>query len=220
MQISFPTRKNLLDPKIMALSFAVAAASFCAPLFGEYAESLKGTGDAAASAVAEGAPPAAAQEEWRSTESEFFTIYYRPDASLKSMDRKLRRRGYYMSWGRSSEVLPGSGASIARRMDSIFGRVEEVLDMYPRNMHIKIRIFRDREELSEEYNRIFHKSAHFKSFYVHKHETIYTSEEDISDSVISHEMGHAIVDHYFAIIPPPKIRELLASYVDTHLDEE
>ena len=38
-------------------------------------------------------------------------------------------------------------------------------------------------------------------------------------NIIAHEMGHAIVDHYFAAIPPEKIRELLASYVDLHLAE-
>jgi Zn-dependent peptidase ImmA (M78 family) len=37
--------------------------------------------------------------------------------------------------------------------------------------------------------------------------------------VIAHELGHAVCDHYFLVIPPEKVREMLASYVDAHLEE-
>jgi predicted Zn-dependent protease len=50
--------------------------------------------------------------------------------------------------------------------------------------------------------------------------TIYTSEQDISDSVIAHEIGHAVVDHFFTVKPPEKIGEMLAQYVDVHLGQK
>jgi hypothetical protein len=84
-------------------------------------------------------------------------------------------------------------------------------------LRIKIKIFRTRKELNDEYSKIFAATEDIKSFYIYKYNTIYVSEEDISDSVIAHEMGHAIIDHYFSVIPPEKVRELLASYVDLHL---
>ena len=104
-------------------------------------------------------------------------------------------------------------------MTLLFNRAEAILDMRPENMHLKIKIFRTRTELNDEYEKIFSTREDVKSFYVYKFNTIYISEEDISDSIIAHEMGHAIVDHYFAVIPPETIRELLASYVDLHLAE-
>jgi Zn-dependent peptidase ImmA (M78 family) len=92
--------------------------------------------------------------------------------------------------------------------------------MYPLTMKgLKIKIFRDREELNNEYYKIFMQRADLKSFYIHKYRTIYTCETDISDSVIAHELGHAVCDHYFLVIPPEKVREMLASYVDAHLEE-
>ena len=66
--------------------------------------------------------------------------------------------------------------------------------------------------------RIFGKPGDFKAFYVYKYNTIYTSESDIEDSVIIHEMAHAIIDHYFSVIPPETVGEVLAAYVDAHLE--
>ena len=39
-------------------------------------------------------------------------------------------------------------------------------------------------------------------------------------NVLAHEMGHAVVDHYFQAVPSEKIGEMLATYVDLHLDED
>jgi len=104
-------------------------------------------------------------------------------------------------------------------MDLLFERAKEILDMHPRIKKIKVRIFKNRKELNKEYRRIFKENKSLISFYIYKYNTIYTTESDISDSVIAHEMGHAIVDHYFAVRPPEKVRELLAQYVDLHLED-
>ncbi|MCX5666928.1 MAG: hypothetical protein NTY34_01245, partial [Candidatus Omnitrophica bacterium] len=66
---------------------------------------------------------------------------------------------------------------------------------------------------------IFKTRESYKSFYVHAYRTIYTSEESISDSVMVHEMAHAVIDNYFSVVPPAKVAEVLASYVDLHLEE-
>ena len=59
----------------------------------------------------------------------------------------------------------------------------------------------------------------YQAFYIYQYMTIYTSEESISDSVMSHEMAHAVIDSYFSANPPPKVAEILATYVDVHLEE-
>lgn len=55
---------------------------------------------------------------------------------------------------------------------------------------------------------------------MHGFNTIYSSMQDVSDSNISHEMAHAVIDDYFKVAPPEKTAELLAVYVDSHLDED
>lgn len=167
---------------------------------------------------------AAAEQEtgdWPCFESRYFTICHDPDVDLDAVDRRLNKRSFFAVGAeyRSSDT-DSINAKIGLRLDMLFTRAREVLDMWPYRLHIKIRIFKDSEDLGREYERIFGTYASYRAFYIYNHNIIYTSEEGISDSVMAHEMGHAIVDHYFSIIPPEKVRELLATYVDAHLDED
>lgn len=158
------------------------------------------------------------EEVWDSIESNFFIVYFRPDANLNGIERELNNRTiYYDQPARYGEVTVPD--EICYRLDRLFGRVKEILNMYPDIPKINIKIYRDREELNNEYNKLLGKKADIGSFYIKDHNTIYTSEGDISDSVITHEMAHAIIDHYFAVIPPEKVSEIIASYVDIHLED-
>jgi hypothetical protein len=162
--------------------------------------------------------------EWVRLETGYLTIYYHPGADLDRIESRLRQRATYFSADIPSEYADVE-EKIRYQLDALFRRAQNILDMHP-DMHLKIRIFGSREELNEEYIKIFSENTpediedeKLKAFYVDKYKTIYASEDDISDSIMAHEMGHAIIDHYFAVIPPEKVRELLASYVDLHLAE-
>ena len=158
------------------------------------------------------------EPEWLIIETTYLTVYCSPRADLVRIEKGLRMRATYLG-----NEMPDEGAPLEEKiryqLDALFRRAEEILDMHPADIHVKMKIFRTRREVNDEYVRLFNATEDFKSFYINKYNTIYTSEEDISDSIIAHEMGHAIVDHYFEVIPPEKIRELLASYVDLHLAE-
>lgn len=187
----------------LILSFIFAHCLLChPPLFAEDVESEKGG------------------EEWRKLETKYFTVEYDSRVNLNSVDRRINTREFYVSGLSAERAGADVDKRVALRLDAIFARAKEILDMWPPKLHVKISIFKDRDELSDEYFKIFKKREYFKSFYIYRYNTIYTSGEDISDSVVAHEMGHSIVDHYFSIIPPARVRELLASYVDMHLDEE
>ena len=172
--------------------------------------------DARAAASAPAKDPQADVSGWSSFESRYFTVYYRSDVSLKKVDRQLRKRAFF--FGRSSG--DGVEEKIAARLDQLCDRAKQILDMRPNLPKIAIRIFDERDAVEREYNRLFHVKRDMRSFYVNKYSTIYTSEDDISDSVIVHEIGHAIIDNYFSAVPPPKVAEILASFVDVHLDDE
>ena len=157
-------------------------------------------------------------EEWSSMRSNFFVLYYDPSANLEDLERELTKRPLYFDQAaRYGEIT--TQEEICRRLDKLYNRVQDVLDMHPKTPRIKIKIFKDRDGLNDEFAKIFGKEGDFKSFYVYKYNTIYTSESDIEDSVIIHEIAHAIIDHYFSVIPPETVGEILASYVDSHLEE-
>lgn len=158
--------------------------------------------------------------EWQEIKGSGFVLYYKPGANLKKVERSIRHR-YFLSPLRSRYSDPSYEVTsrISLRLEAIFMRVQELLSMYPAAMNIQVRMYRDREELGATHERILKFSGRHRSFYVHKLRTIFTSEQDISDSVIAHEIAHAVLDHYFNTVPPAKVAELLATYVDAHLED-
>ncbi|MFA5256015.1 MAG: hypothetical protein WC419_04910 [Candidatus Omnitrophota bacterium] len=161
--------------------------------------------------------PLADNEDWSSMTSNFFVLYYSPSANLEDLNRDITKRQLYFDQAaKYGEVTVKE--EICQRLDRLYNRVQDVLDMYPKTPRINIKIFKDRDELNDESSKIFGKAQDSRSFYVYKYNTIYTSEGDIDDSVLIHEMAHAIIDHYFSVIPPETVAEILASYVDAHLE--
>ena len=154
--------------------------------------------------------------EFLTIKSENFTIYYRPDVDLRRVERRLRRSSFF---GGGSSSSGDAAEDVTARLETLLSRVRETLGMYSGRMNISVKIFKTRNELNEAYYNIFRTEENYISFYIHKFETIYTTENDISDAVMSHELAHAVTDHYFAVIPPDKIRELIASYIEENIEE-
>ena len=205
------------SPVFVSILTACALSLSGISLFGEYGETLRH--DAPANALSEAKAPASpSSPEWKEFDTYYFKVYYRDGVNLKTIERRLKQRGFF--YGQKSTP---SDVSVEVRMgfllDRLCNRAQDLLDMRPKMARLKIKIYESRDELNDEYYRIFKSRPGYKAFYIHKYSTIYTSEEDMSDSVIIHEMGHAIVDHYFAVIPPPVVGEILASYVDMHLTD-
>ena len=201
---------------VALLAMAYLFSFYASPIFGEYMEAMNqemASNDPASAGEDAGVPI----PRFATIESRHFTVYYRPGADLDRMARRLKKKMSY--FGTSGAYGGTAGENIAGRMDALLARAKEVLDMYPKMPRLNIRIFGTREELGGEYRKIFGETKNHRSFYIHKQKTIYTSEADISDSVIAHEMAHAIIDHYFAVIPSGKASEVLASYVDLHLGD-
>lgn len=153
--------------------------------------------------------------DWNTQESRSFIIYYRPAMDLKALQRKLSARTI-PSAGKSSYSEIDPLKEVCDRLDTILDEVKGVLGMYPAMDRVKIKIFQTNEELDETHLMLLAKKEHFRAFYVHKYNTIYTSLDGIADSVMIHEMAHVVTDNYFSDMPPDTVREMIASYVDAH----
>ncbi|MFA5275447.1 MAG: hypothetical protein WC417_00945 [Candidatus Omnitrophota bacterium] len=160
---------------------------------------------------------------WLTYKSNQISISYPQDINLRKLEARLRSRWFTVSAAEKDLYTNPSypiEERILARLESILLRTKQILTMDPPCLEIKIKIFRDRNELCMEYSRLFGSTEHFKSFYVHPLGTIFTSMQDVSDSEMSHEMAHAVIDNHFRVIPPEKTAELLATYVDSHLERE
>lgn len=161
-----------------------------------------------------------AQEENRGVfSSKFCTIFYDNDVDLKKVNRNIKLgfsdfyspRTYKKSAGLSTEDM------ISDKFDAIFNKAEEMLDMYPARIHVAINIYKRQEDMNKVYEEFFNEPNKAVSFYIYKTNTIYAVESQLNENILAHEMAHCIIDHYFVILPPRKIQEILSGYVDLHL---
>ena len=163
-----------------------------------------------------------AQEEDRSVfVSKFCTVFYENDVDLRKVNRRLNLGFSNFYSPRSYKESPGISTQdiIADKFDAIFNKAEEILDMYPARIHVTINIYKTQEELNNVYEEFFNEPNKAVSFYIYKTNTIYTVESQLTENILAHEMAHCIIDHYFVMLPPRKIQEMLAVYVDVHLKD-
>lgn len=152
-------------------------------------------------------------------ETEFFTISYPKEIDIKRINRRIDTRFIDVDLPASPPSKRDPEKLLAHKFDLIFRKAEKILNMHPRGIHVKVKIYQNSEELlgvGEGISGVVNRAS---SFYIHKQRTIYTTVKSISEAVLSHEIAHSIIDHYFIILPPRKIQELLATYVETHLED-
>jgi len=158
-------------------------------------------------------------EDWAIMETQFFTISYPKEIDIKRINRRIDTRFIDVDLPDSLPSKRHPEQLLAYKLDQIFRKVERILNMYPRGIHVNVKIYQSPEELPKIGDGITRGVNRATSFYIHKQITIYTTVKNISEAVLSHEIAHSIIDHYFVILPPRKIQELLATYVETHLED-
>ncbi len=170
--------------------------------------------------VKDGVPPSelVSDEGWNITKSIFCTIYFRDDVNINNVNTLIDT--YKVDYGLLEKPLR-SAKNIEEEMgykfDLIFYKVQELLDMRPKDLRVDVRIYRDQDNLDKIYMEIFDAQNKFIAFYVFKINTLFSCEEKISANVLAHEIAHCVVDHYFSVIPPTKVAEMIAQYADAHL---
>lgn len=156
--------------------------------------------------------------DWSSVKSIYCTIFFKGGVDIDKINEKIDT--YRIDYGLTEKPGPqGSDAEgeIAYKFDLIFLKVQEILDMRPRDLYIKVRIYRGQDDLDRVYIEIFGQKNNFIAYYIFKLNTLFSSQEKISANVLAHEIAHCVVDHYFSVIPPTKVAEMIAQYADVHL---
>lgn len=168
---------------------------------------------------------ALAKEETLNSEvtvySDYCTIVFGKGVNLRTVDRNLNTR--FININSVDKKLLNNTKDLSKRItlkcDIILLKSEQIVDMYPDDFHVKIVIYKDEEEMIDVYERITGKREDLYFFYVYETNTIYSTQTRINQNVLTHEIGHAIVNHYFIIRPPEIIRELISQYMDVHLED-
>lgn len=167
------------------------------------------------------APAAAVDDDFgqaKKIQSKYFVTYYSPQSDIYDFLQQLDIGPVEKFLTGKSPGNPGSAEEdLASNIDALFMRVSDILDMHLYSFNSTIKICRDYGHLKRVYSRIFDKELNSPSFYVFDLNTIYISAENLKSEILGHEMGHSIINRYFAVSPPTKIQEVLCGYVEYQL---
>lgn len=159
--------------------------------------------------------PAFAEETWnRSYQTRYTEILYAHDEELHRFTADIGTGITF--WTASSKKNPLLAKS---RVDSITDAVIRILDMRPVELNFSIRIYPSQADLDILYRRMGMMTAAPPAFYSDSSKSISVSLENISARILAHEIAHAVICAYFGSPPPRRMQEILAQYVDEHLEE-
>jgi hypothetical protein len=151
--------------------------------------------------------------------SEHFTLYYSPQLDKTVLAQEL-------DVGASERLLVGKSATrgssgqdvLADMLETLFIQVSDILDIHLYSLQINIKVGRDYNHLNSVYQTLFDANLYnIKSFYVHDLKTIYIQAGSFTREILGHEIGHAIICHYFVVPPPMRVQEVLSGYVEYQL---
>ncbi len=151
-------------------------------------------------------------------------LHYRSLDDLENFDEEIdyTEESVFSSLFSSSDV-DNLQEKVKKKVDVLFRRVQDILDMRKIMKKVSIKIYRNREEIKQVHAEIYGTARRLgagrvpRSWFNYKRNTIYINLDDLHEGILAHEMAHSIIDHYLIIRPPNATAEILARYVDTHL---
>ncbi|WP_136797639.1 hypothetical protein [Desulfosediminicola ganghwensis] len=150
-------------------------------------------------------------------EGRYVTVEYNSDGQLLrefnsnlKLSRKLRYNLKKLEYHSVED-------EVAAKLDILVEKAEIILDMFPANLDIKVVLLPSRYDIAAVYRQKYQKKFNHIAYYSLSENTIYISVDDAKLKVVAHELGHAVVDHYFQVRPPYEIHELMAEYVERNV---
>ncbi len=118
---------------------------------------------------------------------------------------------------RQKNVVTAEEEAMAK-VDIIIEKAMVVLDMFPDNMHIAVVLLPRAADIARVYQENYGRKANYIAYYSLSQKTIYLSVSNVNLEVLAHEVGHAVVDHFFTVRPPYNIHELLAQFTAKNIE--
>ncbi len=161
------------------------------------------------------------KSQWQRIETKHTIIQYETFEDLKDFDSNIdySPEGFSLLNLFSAGDSDNPAGSLAKKLDSLYERVQQILDMRGMLKKVRINIYSNRRRLHEAYLSITGQECRVRAWYIFEVNTIYINIDDVDEGIIAHEMAHSIIDHYFAVRPPSATAEILATYVDQHLED-
>lgn len=158
------------------------------------------------------------RSEAATVKSRYATLVFSDTELLHDFNDEIRlgrKLTYYL---RKKKIVTVEDEVLAK-IDTIIEKAEVVLDMFPDKMHIRVVLLPDADAVNKVYYQMYRREASNIAYYSLSKDTIYISVNDASLRVLAHEVGHAVVDHFFKVRPPYNVHELMAQFTEKHITD-
>lgn len=150
--------------------------------------------------------------------SRYFSLRYENSALLREFNDQLQLGSKLNRYMQKDSIITVEDEVYAK-LNVLVEKAQSVLDMFPSNLHISLVLLTDKDSVRAVYMQKYGKKADHIAYYSLSEDTIYASVDDVNMRVLAHELGHAIVDHYFKERPPYHIHELMAQFTEKHISD-
>lgn len=156
---------------------------------------------------------------WHIIDSKYTRIRYHSWKDLKKFNNNISYsyRAFDLKGLFTKKSPDDLKNEIKLKIDAVYERVQEILDMRKSMKKVIINIYHDKKALHAAYQEIFEKPCRLRAWYLYELNTIYINVLDTHEGMIAHEIAHSIIDHYLLVRPPKATAEILSRYVDEHL---
>lgn len=160
-------------------------------------------------------------QQWQTLETKHTIIRYKSPEDLRRINNGIRfsAGNHRVLLFSSSRQGKDPAEESSGKVDAIFERVQQILDMQKGMEKVVINVYRDSSQLHAAFFQIYRQPCRIRAWYRYWNNTIYLNARDLHEGMLAHEMAHAIIDHYMVVRPPRATAEILARYVDQHLEE-
>jgi hypothetical protein len=154
----------------------------------------------------------------KEVKSRYVTLHYSSQELLSDFNDQIELGNKLSAFARKTPVVTVEDEVLAK-IDMIVEKAETVLEMFPDRLHIHIVLLAEADDVAEVFKEKYGKDVDHIAFYSLSEDAIYISVDDVELRVLAHEIGHAIVDHYFKVRPPYNVHELMAQFVEKRITE-
>lgn len=152
--------------------------------------------------------------------SKYFSVYSYPGLDVNSLLNTLDFNYLLQPDSLSKHKQKSSLSLLSDTLDTLYLEVSDILDIHIYSFHGNIKIVRTQADVSSIFKKYFNQSFPERSFYLHERNTIYIAFPGLTLGMLGHEISHSIISHYFVVLPPEKMQEILCGYVEYGLRKE
>ncbi len=154
----------------------------------------------------------------KEAKSRYATLQYSSQELLTEFNDEIKLGRNLSAFLRKTNIVTVEDEVLAK-IDTIIEKAETILEMFPDQLHMKIVLLKEASDVARVFKEKYGKNVNYVAFYSLSEDTIYISVDDVTLAVLAHEIGHAIIDHYFKVRPPYNVHELMAQFVEKRIDD-